>query len=429
MSNGQKTKIGIDQLRPGHYVELDVAWMDHPFLFSRFMIESQKDIAVIRALGVKEITIVPERSRAAAMKALQESAAPAAIQMPVEEESATQEAGAAKDALWSSKQSVIDRDAEFRKERMQIAVRYQDAVKKVSTFARDLRSGPANTIQVAEEIVGDMVSAFDTASEVLVNLVNLSDANFSMHTHSLNVTVLSLLLARHLGLDAEEIHSIGMGALIHDIGKTEIPAQILNKVGKLTPSEEAVLRTHPLKGVKLAQKVQNLSPEVAAIIEQHHEFLDGSGYPRGLKGNQIWLPVRIVAITNAYDNLCNPPNPQHALSPRDAMAVLYKAYQGKLDPDLVSTFIKAMGVYPPGTIVRLSDDNIGMVVSVDPDELLRPRVVIYNPDIPRWNAMMLDLRERTDLDVKEVMKPSECPPQLYEYLGISERLGYFYESH
>jgi putative nucleotidyltransferase with HDIG domain len=424
MSNSQKVMIGVDQLRPGHYIALDIPWRNHPFLFSRFTIASQKDIAVLRALGLQKVAIIPERCDP---KVLEETGATASP--PAAPEAAA--AGAddlAQQALWNEKQAIIERDLNFRKERMQIATRFQDTVKKVSSFAKDLRAGPANAVQAAEEIVGDMVSAFEKASEVLVNLVNLSDANFTIYTHALNVTVLSVLLARFLELEPDEVRAIGMGALVHDIGKMELPTKITRKTGKLTPAEDALLRTHATKGLHIAEKVQLLAPEVAAIIERHHEYLDGSGYPQGLTGRQLWLGVRIVAIANTYDNLCNPPDPANALSPRDAMAMLYKNYGGKLDSELVSAFIKAMGVYPPGTVVRLSNGNVGMVVSVDPVQLLRPRVVVYNPDIPRWNAMMIDLREQKDIEVQEVLKPGECPPQLYEYLGISERLGYFYES-
>jgi putative nucleotidyltransferase with HDIG domain len=424
MSNSQKVMIGVDQLRPGHYIALDIPWRNHPFLFSRFTVTSQKDIAVLRALGLKNVAIIPERCDP---KVLEEAAAAASPPAVPEAEAAGAD-DLAQQALWNEKQAIIERDLNFRKERMQIATRFQDTVKKVSSFAKDLRAGPANAVRAAEEIVGDMVSAFEKASEVLVNLVNLSDANFTIYTHSLNVTVLSVLLARFLKLEPDEVRAIGMGALVHDIGKMELPTKITRKTGKLTPAEDALLRTHPIKGLRIAEKVQLLAPEVAAIIERHHEFLDGSGYPQGLTGRQLWLGVRIVAIANTYDNLCNPPDPANALSPRDAMAMLYKNYEGKLDGELVSAFIKAMGVYPPGTVVRLSNGNVGMVVSVDPAQLLRPRVVVYNPDIPRWNAMMIDLREQKDIEVQEVLKPGECPPQLYEYLGISERLGYFYES-
>src|SRR5262249_9886553 len=162
------------------------------------------------------------------------------------------------------------------------------------------------------------------------------------------------------------------------IGKSEIPAQITLKTQPLTPAEESLFRTHPLVGSRLAQKLGPVPPAVIAIIEQHHECMDGSGYPRKTQGRWISQLVRVVAIANVYDNLCNPLDVEKALSPKDAMAHLFRAYAEKLDPDLVKTFISVMGVYPPGTVVQLSDDNIGLVVAVDRRQLLRPRVVLYN---------------------------------------------------
>jgi putative nucleotidyltransferase with HDIG domain len=413
-------KVPLQDLRIGHYISLDISWLKHPFMFSSFKISSQTEIDLIRELGLADITVIPERSMP--LEPVEAPPQPAAPAVEVTEE------GIAKDTYWLRKQEMMARDAAFRAERQQLVRNFQDTVRKVSSFARDLRAGPANAVNSAGEIIDGMMQAFEKASEVLVNLVHINDSNFTLYTHALNVTVLSVALARFIKLDADEIRAIGIGALLHDIGKSEIPAQILARQGRLTPTEEALLHTHPAKGAKLTQKVTELPPEAVAIIENHHEFLDGSGYPRGLKGNQLWLGVRVVVIANLYDNLINPPDVAAAISPRDAMAILYKHYQGKLDEQLVGSFIRAMGVYPPGTIVRLSNDNVGMVVSVDQAQLLRPRLIIYNPDIPRWNAMMIDLRERTDLEVREVLRPSECPPTLYEYLGISERLGFFYEA-
>jgi hypothetical protein len=156
--------------------------------------------------------------------------------------------------------------------------------------------------------------------------------------------------------------------------------------------------------------------------------MDGSGYPRGIEGRWISQMPRIVAIANIYDNLCNPGDPSRALTPRDAMAQLFQTYSGKLDKDLVSAFIKVMGVYPPGTVVQLNDDNIGLVVSVNPHYLLKPRVVLYNPDIPREQALMVDLIDRPDLEIKGALKPNEFPARILEYLGMPERLGYFYQA-
>lgn len=418
-NESQKTKIAIDDLKIGHYIDLERSWRDHPFLFSRFKISSAAEIAAIREMGMAEVTILPERSDAAA---LEKKTAPAVAQA-----TPAQPAKSIRQELWEQKQDLIQRASGFRGERQQASYRYQETVKKINQFSRDMRTSPANAVLVAEEIVDEMAKAFDQNSSVLVNLINLSDENFSVYSHSLNVTVLSLVLGRHLGFGPDDMRVLGMGALIHDLGKIEIPTQITNKA-QLNHSEENLLKTHPLLGSRIAQKIRTISPAAVAIIEQHHEFLDGTGYPRHLKADQLSPSVRVVAVANIYDNLCNPIDPARAMSPRDAMANLFKTYAGKLDKDIVGAFIKAMGVFPPGTVVQLSDDNIGMVVSVDPEQLLRPRILLYNPDIPRQDALMVDLRERADLEVKSVLKPSQFPARIYEYLGLSERLGYFHKN-
>jgi HD-GYP domain-containing protein (c-di-GMP phosphodiesterase class II) len=417
--DGRKLKIPLAELRVGHFIDLERSWMDHPFLFSRFQVANLREIAVLRQMGLTDITVIVERSDRAA---LNPAAAPAATaEAPAESEATIAE-------LNEQKQDLMKRASGFREERQQAAVRYAETVARITSFSRDLRIAPANAMEAAGGVVGEMVKAFDQKSEVLLNLVNLSDVSFSTDSHSLNVTVLSMLLARHLQLSPVEMQELGIGALMHDVGKIEIPTQITHKKQPLTPAEEAVLRTHPLHGSKLARTVGTLPAAAVAIIEQHHELLDGTGYPRKLPGHEIKRMVRIVAIANSYDNFCNPADPALAQSPRDAMAHCFKAQREKLDRDLVGSFIKVMGVYPPGTVVQLNDENLGMVISVDAAELLRPRVILYNPDIPREEALMVDLRERTDLEVKSVLKPTQFPPRICEYLGLSERLGYFYKS-
>jgi putative nucleotidyltransferase with HDIG domain len=418
--DGNTIKLPVEELQIGHFVDLERSWMDHPFLFSRFKIKTLAELAAIRGMGLSAVTVLLDRSDPGLADG---SATPEAV--PASEIPAD---SSPEQDLWKNKKELVDRASGFRNERQEAASRYEETVRKISAFSRDLRTTPANAVHAAGEIVDHMVKSFTKEASVLVNLVNLNDTGFDIYNHSLNVTVLSMLLGRQLGLDEEDLRSIGMGALIHDVGKIEIPGRIVYKTGPLTSPEESLLRTHPLHGSKLGQRIRTLSPAVIAIIEQHHEYIDGSGYPRNLSGDKLSPLVRLVAVTNIYDNLCNPPDSAKALSPRDAMAYLYKNYSGKLDPAIVSTFIKAMGVYPPGTVVRLNDENVGMVVSVDPDQLLRPRIILYNPDIPRKDALMVDLRERPDLEVKAVLKPNEAPTRIYEYLGLSERVGYIHKN-
>ncbi|MEW6419378.1 MAG: hypothetical protein AB1480_14900 [Nitrospirota bacterium] len=146
-----------------------------------------------------------------------------------------------------------------------------------------------------------------------------------------------------------------------------------------------------------------------------------------ITGEQISKSARIVAIANVYDNLCNPQNVADALTPKTALAVMYTKFKDKLDNRLVERFISTIGVYPPGTVVRLNDGSIGVVVTVDQQELLKPQLLLYNPDIPKEQALIVDLKEHDDLSVQEVLRPGEYPRRIYEYLNIEERLGYFIE--
>jgi HD-GYP domain-containing protein (c-di-GMP phosphodiesterase class II) len=206
-----------------------------------------------------------------------------------------------------------------------------------------------------------------------------------------------------------------------------MPAQITNKRGKLNGAETELLRRHPALGRRLAERVGTLPLSVLDIIEQHHEFLDGTGYPLRASGEDIPYAARLVAVANSYDGLCNPGNPADALAPKAALAIMYTQYKNKLDPRLVERLIRTIGIFPPGTVVRLSDGGIGLVVTADPKAPLRPEILLYNPDIPKEQALILDLKEHRELSVLEVLPPHEHPAQIYRYLGIEERIGYFVE--
>ncbi len=407
-------KLPVNKLVPGLYVDLELSWREHPFLFSRFRIKSDEEIEVIKGLDLQQVTVFLERSKAK-------------IAEPNPEETVNLLINVSQESLWEDKKNRIEQATKYRYRRQKISHQYQETIKKVKNLTQDLKSTPANAIRDTHEVVESIAAAFDRKGEVLVNLVNLSDSGFSEYNHSLNVTVLALNIGSALGINEQQLRQLGVGAVLHDIGKILVPTTITMKKEKLTASELKVLQTHPTLGAKLANQINQLSGESVDIIEQHHEMLDGSGFPKGAKSTQISTLSQIVAIANIYDNLCNPADPKTALTPKAAMAILYAKYKNKLDGKLVQSFIQTMGVYPPGTVVQLSDESIGLVVSVDPKELLSPQILLYNPDIPANEALMLDLKEHKDISIADALKPGSYPKRIYDYLGIQERLGYFYE--
>jgi putative nucleotidyltransferase with HDIG domain len=406
-------KIPVDQLVKGLYVDLELGWSDHPFMFAQFKIKTDKDIAVIKTLGLKEVTILPERSDVAVTET-----------EPSEDIKQEQ----VLDEMWQEKKKQIEKANLYREKRKEISRRYQKQAQKVRKITSEIKSQPANALHNVDEVVDDLTSTFDTEGDMLTNLVNLGSGDHCEYNHSVNVVMLSLMLGNAEGLSKEELQQLGMGALLHDMGKIEIPTSITMKKEKLSIPEAKLLQRHTLLGRKLAERVRQLPEEVFNIIENHHEFLDGSGYPHKLLAPKISKLVRIVSITNVYDNFCNPADPAKAVTPKTALAMMYSKFKDKLDRQLIEKFIHILGVYPPGTVVQLNDDSIGLVIAADPKAMLQPEVLLYNPDIPKEQAITVDLKEHESLSIKDVLRPSEYPARIYEYLGIEERLGYLIEN-
>jgi len=223
------------------------------------------------------------------------------------------------------------------------------------------------------------------------------------------------------------LRQLCMGALLHDVGKIEVPSNIRMKKSKLSNAEALIMQRHAMLGRELAQSIRYVPQPALEIIEFHHEFLDGSGFPKHFEGEKLSKLVRIVSIANTYDNLCNPPDILNSITPKTVLALMFTKYKGKFDRAIVERFIRTMGVYPPGTVVRLTNGSIALVVTVDPKDLLRPEILLYNPDVPKEQALVLNLKEHADISIEAVLPPSEYPSRIYQYLNIDERIGFFFE--
>jgi putative nucleotidyltransferase with HDIG domain len=258
-------------------------------------------------------------------------------------------------------------------------------------------------------------------------MMNDKGAGEENYYHSLNVAVLAMLLGKELALPQDDIKLLGVGCLFHDIGKVEIPDWLVQKPGHLTSAEKHLLQQHCHYGEAIAHKI-GLPPRAIEIIMQHHECIDGSGYPKQLKGDQIAPLAGIVAIVNTYENHCNRPNPADSLSPYEALSTMFARQRSQFDPGPLSVFIRCMGVYPPGTIVRLSNDVLGMVVSVNSGKPLRPSVLIYDPSVPKEEALIVDLLDEPELSVAASLKPAQLPREVHDYLSPRKRMMYFFDT-
>lgn len=410
--------IRMDQLRIGLHVKLD-SWLGHPFLFSSFKIKDEQQIAALKAMGLEEIEYLPQRSDTEPLPPTETPAVTPGNAPP----------NAAFDALMQQKKERIET---LTKERNRIQVAEKAYVKTANALKNVLRIAGGNPVQAAAqagEIAESLVDVFLSEGAPYIHLMGDNVADESAYFHSLNVTVLSLILARAVGVDDPRVmNDIACGAILHDIGKALIPSQVLLKSEDLTSSESKLLAMHPNYGIKLMQPVESLSRCVREIILFHHEMVDGSGYPKGLSGDAIAQPVRIITIANAYDNLCSQRVAERSRTPSEALSFMFKNENAKYDRSALSAFIKALGIYPPGTIVKLKSGRVGIVMSVDSSDLLHPDLMIYDPAIPKQDAAVVNLRRDLDDDVERSLRPSALPSAIHDYLSPRKRICYFVDS-
>jgi putative nucleotidyltransferase with HDIG domain len=406
--------ISIDRLRVGMYVRLD-GWINHPFLFNAFKIRDDKQLAVLRSLGLREIHYVPARSEVPPLE--KEMAPVPPVAKPEEPDPALQ-------AMWREKQARRERIALRRAVIHQYERQFHLGVTSLKALLGNIFSRPREVVTYARGMVTDMVSSLLHEKDALIHLVNVKEGDESAYYHALNVTVLSLLLARDAGVGEADMRALGLGTLLHDIGKSEIPSRILLKRTPWTPAERGFYEQHVAYGLKIAENLPDLPQGALTVIGMHHEMLDGSGFPNRLKGDAIPRLARIAAIANTYDNLCNRVVAEESLTPAEALAHMFKHLRGQLDPELLQLFIRCLGVYPPGSIVQLSNDTIGIVTGSSHNNLLQPTILLYDPQIPKDEAVFFDLDAEPDLRVVRTLRPGILPKEIYDYLDPRTRVTY-----
>ena len=292
---------------------------------------------------------------------------------------------------------------------------------QVRNLMGKIQSRPLNAINEAQELINAMTEQLLSVDEMVLHLVSDSADGNNLQFHSLNVSVLSMLLAKECNMSADEIRQVGMGALFHDIGKLKIPSQILRKTEPLTKPEQNLMAQHPRYGLELLSLASDFPEPAKRIVQYHHEYLDGSG-PQGLRGDQLDPLTQIVSLINEYDNLCH----LQAKVPYSALSGLYKQRKAQFNPEYLSMLIRLMGIYPPGSVVQLSNGQVGLVMSVNASRLLYPSVLVYDPRIPRQEAAIIDLQQ-AELSIAKVIHPKRLPPAVFEYLNPRTRISYYFE--
>lgn len=406
MSDTQARFIDVDELRVGLYVYLDLGWMGHPFALNNFKIDSEGQIETIRGLGLKRLRWSPELSDPPTP-----SSPEAAIDTPAAPSSPAEQ----------PRRLLLEQQASLARCEREFA----DATRAFREILKLAPAQPELAHERARTMAAGLVRGLLDQGESFIRLLS-EQAGEQTSLHSINVSVIALLLGQRLGLDATALDRLALGALLHDIGKIALPERLRWRDTVVSAAERNLFQRHVEYGVELAARM-GLDPEISTIIAQHHEYVDGSGFPGRLHGEQLSYLSRIVTLVNHYDILCNPANPVAAITPHQALSLMFAQSRDKFDAAILAVFIRMMGVYPPGSVVVLSNGRHALVVSVNAARPLKPRVIIHDPRVPRDEAPVVDLEHADGLGIRQSLKPLQLPRAVFEYLLPRQRICYFFE--
>jgi HD-GYP domain-containing protein (c-di-GMP phosphodiesterase class II) len=418
MSNEESVWIDVKSLRVGLYIELDVGWMSHPFPTGSFKISSQKQIDTIQGLGLPRVRCIPAKS------APEESAL-------TPSQSGYDNAGAQaalQEAALRDKEARRLRAAALAAQNCSLVVcerRFGESVRVYRKASDAVQTQPKEVAQQCLSMVSTFVTELMDQGEASIRLLSEAAGDKSS-MHPVNVTVISLLLGKAMGMQTPELTDLGMAAFLHDIGKVKIPDRVRWVEDNFSTTEYRAYQDHVAQGALLAKTMELRSAALLAIA-QHHELADGSGFPSRIKGDAMSLSARILALVNRYDNLCNPSRAAAALTPHESLSLIFAQLKTRFDSAALSAFIRMMGVYPPGSVVQLIDDRYAIVVSVNSARPLKPRVIVHEPSVPKHEALILDLEHAPQLGIRRSLKPANLPAPALDYLAPRQRICYFFE--
>ncbi len=402
-------KVEVNKLRPGVFIhDFGEGWFNHPFLTNQKLLRSTSDIERIKEYGINEVFIDTKRgldiTDSLDLKDWKKSFG-------------DNEAVVKKITLEDSKWVPLEKEMVRAKE---VKTKARSFVEQMNT---SIKMGKKIEFEQATELVDEMVDSLARNQDALLTLTSIKNKDEYTFNHSINVAVLMASFCRVREMDEDQTRRLTTGALFHDLGKVLIPDELILKPGRYTDEEYEMMKQHPRFGREILSDMKDLDPEIINVVYEHHERMDGNGYPRQLKGHEISLEGRMASIVDVYDALTSDRPYKTADTATEVLKYLFKSAPDVFDLELLQQFISSVGIYPVGALVRLNSGFLAVVVETAKNDLKRPVVkMIYDikkdrPIIPR----KLDLGEGVG-SLHQIIK-SESPQKwginLQEYLTIS----------
>jgi HD-GYP domain-containing protein (c-di-GMP phosphodiesterase class II) len=354
-------KVDASQLRVGMFIhDLDCGWMEHPFVRSQFLLSCESEIQKIRDARIHGVVI--DCSRGMDVDAPTLAQAQAATEAEVKALATT-----ATSRVRVSVGEELQRAATVRRE----------AVGLVRTVMQDARLGKAVELDAVGPVVQNITESILRNAGALLGLLQIKNKDDYTFLHSVSVCTLLVAFCRSRNLDDEHIYQAGIGGLLHDTGKALVPDAILNKVGRLTDDEFAIIKRHPRDGHDILLRTPGIGAIPLDITLHHHERRDGSGYPDAQAGGAISELAQMAAIVDVYDAITSERCYHKGMPAAEALRKLYEWSKFHFDPALVQEFMRCVGIYPVGTLVLLESGRLGVVVEPHETSLLTPKVNVF----------------------------------------------------